>query len=259
MKRGSSRLAVRRDGTPPMTRTLSQRIAGRLNEYVLRSRIRAAQLLLGADDFEYWGRYSDAKHGERIDTAFAADLARGEAQLVFLKSVGLRPHHTILDYGCASLGTAHAIIPYLEPGRYVGIDVGKAIAARGVRRLSERGIDRSSYHVLSASSVRLRELDGFRFDVIFEYSVLQYLKRDDFNAVLARFAQLLNPGGAICLSVSTTPLADEDEHRMTRKGMHYHDLDAFRTALPGFDAELAGIDMPVGGRKTMAVFRRAAK
>jgi hypothetical protein len=46
----------------------------------------------------------------------------GRLQFDFLVARGLRPHHTLLDIACGSLRAGVHFIPYLEPGRYLGID-----------------------------------------------------------------------------------------------------------------------------------------
>lgn len=40
-----------------------------------------------------------------------------------LIKLGLKPDHTVLDYGCGSLWVGEALIEYLEPGGYAGVDV----------------------------------------------------------------------------------------------------------------------------------------
>ena len=40
-----------------------------------------------------------------------------------LVELGLRPGHAVLDHGCGSLWVGEALIEYLDPGRYTGLDV----------------------------------------------------------------------------------------------------------------------------------------
>ena len=223
------------------------RIARRASDLVLRNRIKSAVTLLGASEFEYWGRYSDAAHAD-LQPLAATWIERGQTQFDFLKSNGLLPTHRFLDYGCALMATAFHVVPYLQRGNYVGVDVARKAAQRGVRRMSGTGIDRSAYHLLAATSPELHELDGFTFDVIFSFSVLQYLDARDFSIVTARFASLLT-GGGICYLTYSEPAEQE---ALSRKGMRYYGLDAYRAAFPqpDYTIEVARIPFadPAAGR-----------
>lgn len=46
-------------------------------------------------------------------------------QVEFLLRNGLKPTHNFLDIGCGWLRLAYGLLPYLEPGRYFGIDSSK--------------------------------------------------------------------------------------------------------------------------------------
>lgn len=48
---------------------------------------------------------------------------RALAMRALLVELGLRPEHALLDYGCGSLWVGEALIEYLLPDRYVGLDV----------------------------------------------------------------------------------------------------------------------------------------
>lgn len=48
---------------------------------------------------------------------------RAMAMRALLVELGLRPEHALLDYGCGSLWVGEALIEYLLPDRYVGLDV----------------------------------------------------------------------------------------------------------------------------------------
>ncbi len=39
-----------------------------------------------------------------------------------LRTLGLRPYHNILDFGCGALRVGRHLIPYLEPHRYYGVE-----------------------------------------------------------------------------------------------------------------------------------------
>lgn len=46
----------------------------------------------------------------------------GQLQFEFLRAQGLLPEHVLLDIACGALRLGVKVIPYLEPGHYLGID-----------------------------------------------------------------------------------------------------------------------------------------
>lgn len=51
-----------------------------------------------------------------------------------LTTLGLRQQHTVLDIGCGSLRVGRLLIPYLNAGRYVGIEPNDWLVEDGIRR-----------------------------------------------------------------------------------------------------------------------------
>jgi hypothetical protein len=56
-----------------------------------------------------------------------------------LTSAGLRQHHRLLDIGCGSLRIGRLLIPYLNPGNYVGVEPNRWLVEDGI--LNEVGPD----------------------------------------------------------------------------------------------------------------------
>jgi hypothetical protein len=232
--------------------SIFERVARRTRNFARRARIRIATNLLGTGDFEYWGRLSDEAHlANRHVPLGTTWLDRGQTQFEFLKSIGLQPHHTFLDYGAAQLATARYLIPYLDPGKPVAADVGKAVLARGVDRLNELGIDRSRYHVIPITSPDLTELAGFKFDFIFSFSVLQYMNDENHRRVLRRFTELARPKARICLTYSRP----ETRSEALSKGMYYYDLAYYQDALKPFACTVETIKFSPDRITPMAIFR----
>jgi len=51
-----------------------------------------------------------------------------------LTTLGLRQHHSLLDVGCGSLRIARLLIPYLNRGKYFGIEPNEWLVEEGIRR-----------------------------------------------------------------------------------------------------------------------------
>ena len=56
-----------------------------------------------------------------------------------LTTLGLRQHHSLLDIGCGSLRIGRLLIPYLNAGKYFGIEPNEWLVAQGIER--EVGMD----------------------------------------------------------------------------------------------------------------------
>ncbi len=50
-----------------------------------------------------------------------------------LTTLGLRQHHSLLDIGCGSLRTGRLLIPYLNRGKYFGIEPNEWLVQEGIR------------------------------------------------------------------------------------------------------------------------------
>lgn len=80
---------------------------------------------------------SELKPGDEHYRAFVGDPAHYDliAATVFnlLTTLGLRDHHRVLDVGCGSLRNGRLLIPYLQPGCYVGIEPHQWLVDEGIR------------------------------------------------------------------------------------------------------------------------------
>ncbi len=140
--------------------------------------------------------------GDHRATVGPADNYDVTAAMSFglLTSLGLREHHRLLDIGCGSLRVARILIPYLAPGRYVGIEPERWLVEAGIE--SELGSDlielkRPRFHFGSDIS----ELDpSERFDFAFAQSVFSHTGEDLTMGWLGDCARCLSDTGALVAS-----------------------------------------------------------
>ena len=57
----------------------------------------------------------------------------GRLQFEYLLAQGLRPEHRLLDVACGSLRAGVHLIPYLQPGHYVGLEKEAELVRAGLR------------------------------------------------------------------------------------------------------------------------------
>lgn len=118
----------------------------------------------------------------------------------YVRHLGLRPHHTLLDFGCGTLRTGKHLIDFLEPDRYAGVDISRG-AVEYARTLIETD-ERLAGKRPTVQVVRpFQELDlPWSPDFILCHSVFTHLPR---RAALRTFRQLrraMSPGTRLAVT-----------------------------------------------------------
>jgi len=112
----------------------------------------------------------------------------GDLQFKFLLGRGLRPEHVLLDIACGSLRLGHRVIPYLDTGNYLGIDIKEDLIEHG--KTVEIGDD--LYRIKQPEFVisGLFEFEKFskRPDTAIAQSLFTHLTLDDIALCLANLA-----------------------------------------------------------------------
>lgn len=116
----------------------------------------------------------------------------GSEFLAFLKEQGLQPQHHLLDYGCGILRAGLQLVPYLEPGRYVGVDISRTRLDQGARLMDAAGIGRDRYALHHVRDCALRELGDRTFDVVWAHAVLMHMPEADIRSFLAALKRHLH-------------------------------------------------------------------
>lgn len=125
-------------------------------------------------------------------------------QIAFLREVGLRPEHHLLEIGCGTLRGGLPIIEFLHEGHYQGVDV-REIALREARKeLAEADLEhkRPSLHLTDDLS---RARFGRRFDFIWAFSVLMHLEDEVLGGALRCAAAHLAADGRFLANVELGP------------------------------------------------------
>ncbi|MGD9511430.1 MAG: hypothetical protein AB7I59_20520 [Geminicoccaceae bacterium] len=90
---------------------------------------RAAHPAGDCAQFYAWYACQRLRTGRHLPQTLGSDInqrfqrRRALAMRALLVGLGLRPDHAVLDHGCGSLWIGEALIEYLDPGRYTGLDV----------------------------------------------------------------------------------------------------------------------------------------
>jgi len=170
----------------------------------------------------------------------------GATQFRLLTTLGLREHHTVLDFGCGSLRAGRLLIPYLAEGRYHGLEPNRWLIDDAL----ERELGRAILDV--KRPVFLHHVDfsvapfGKSFDYILAQSIFSHAGLDIVTKCLTEFRSALAPSGLI-LATFVQPHQAGTAAEFSGQGWVYPECVGYRvdTALATIrDAGLVGRALP---------------
>jgi cyclopropane fatty-acyl-phospholipid synthase-like methyltransferase len=124
----------------------------------------------------------------------------GATQFRLLTTLGLREHHSVLDFGCGSLRVGRLLIPYLLEGRYYGLEPNQWLIDDAIdRELSRPLIDLKRPTFLHHSDFSATAF-GVSFDFILAQSIFSHAGRDLVSRCLAEFRSCLEKSGLILVT-----------------------------------------------------------
>lgn len=118
----------------------------------------------------------------------------GRLQLDFLREQGLEPEHYLLDVGCGSLRGGVRLIPYLEPGRYYGVDRSQKLLDGGRAELEAANLQDRGAVLAQMDDFGFERL-GQTFDFILAQSLFSHLPLNTVARCLVGVGRVLRPGG----------------------------------------------------------------
>jgi hypothetical protein len=151
--------------------------------------------------------------------------AKAEKWLGHLQGLGLRPEHLCVEYGCGSLWAAEPVIHYLQPGRFIGLDVTSEFYDLGRQRLGG---------LIAEKQVRLAVIDGksvretaaLHPDFVYSRKVLPHVPRRGLPRYVRNIASLV--GEQTIVLIDNTPVNAPDGSIQGRR----HSAGALQPYLP---------------------------
>jgi SAM-dependent methyltransferase len=125
-----------------------------------------------------------------------------------LTTLGLRQHHSLLDVGCGSLRIGRLLIPYLNQGKYFGVEPAEWLVAEGIKQeLGETvvQIKRPTFYFTDSPETMVRA--KVSFDFALAQSIFSHCGLDLIRDWLSAISRSLADDGAL---VATFLPADED-------------------------------------------------
>lgn len=119
----------------------------------------------------------------------------GDIQRDFLVAQGLKSKHSLLDIGCGTGRLARKVVPYLESGKYTGIDLSTQAIRYAVEISDSEGWSNKDPAFYVGSY-----LGSERFDFIWAFSVFIHLPGEVVRAVIGQAAKLMHANSKFMFS-----------------------------------------------------------
>jgi SAM-dependent methyltransferase len=153
-----------------------------------------------------------------------------------LTTLGLRQHHSLLDVGCGSLRIGRLLIPYLNRGKYFGIEPNEWLVQEGIKReLGEALLQIKRPTFFFSDSPETIARSKISFDFVVAQSVFSHCGLDLIKSWLSAISHSLAENGALL----ATFLPGEEDSPI--KGWVYPECVNYRPATMRQIAAEAGL------------------
>ncbi len=124
----------------------------------------------------------------------------GEIEFDVLRAYGLEPSSTLLDFGCGNGRLGIHVVPFLDRGEYIGVDVAPTFLAHAERRLAPMTADGSRTIRLIHQTDENFELADDSIDIACAFSVFTHMEHEDMYRYLVALKRVVRPGGRAVVS-----------------------------------------------------------
>jgi SAM-dependent methyltransferase len=142
-----------------------------------------------------------------------------------LTTLGLRQHHALLDIGCGSLRIGRLLIPYLNRGKYFGVEPNEWLVAEGIKRELGEALLKIKHPTFFFSDLPETIAQAkVSFDFAVAQSIFSHCGLDLIKSWLSQISRSLAEDGAL---VATFLPGEEDA---PNKGWVYPECVNYRPA-----------------------------
>src|SRR5947207_10932254 len=142
-----------------------------------------------------------------------------------LTTLGLRQHHSLLDIGCGSLRIGRILIPYLNRGKYFGVEPNEWLVDEGIRReLGETLVEIKRPTFFFSDSPDTITQAKVAFDFALAQSIFSHCGLDLIKGWLSAISRSMADDAVL---VATFLIGEEDS---AQTGWIYPDCVNYRTA-----------------------------
>ena len=167
----------------------------------------------------------------------------GRLQFDFLVARGLRPDHYFLDVACGSLRAGVHLIPYLEPGHYLGIDKEVGLIQAGIDQELGRAIYEAKRPMFVVDDQFSFGRFGVQPDFVMAQSLFTHLTSAHIIQCLRKLTKVIASGGEVYATFFEPEHPDHANPKQSNSTMRFSytrdQMDAFGRA-SGFESEYIG-------------------
>lgn len=123
----------------------------------------------------------------------------GRLEMALLIGEGLRPNSTLMDFGCGTGRLAQQVIPWMDGGRYIGIDISRTMLAHARSTANAIPDVRCAFEFVhqsgTAFSVREKSVD-----MVCVFSVFTHMEHEDSYKYLREIRKIVKDDGVLVFS-----------------------------------------------------------
>lgn len=157
-----------------------------------------------------------------------------ELEVDFLKKYGLEKHHRVVDYGCGSLRLGQKLIPWLNPGNYIGLDVTDQFFKEGLSALSASDQESVFGNLAVVADKTIQEFSSNPSDYLISTAVYYHIPKSEMYSFFDKVLSLLSTGGQAFIDFSIS-----DQYIQTGNMTWAITEAIIREALEPFDVTIA--------------------
>jgi SAM-dependent methyltransferase len=134
----------------------------------------------------------------------------GQLQYDFLLTQGLKPHHTFIDVACGALRAGVHLIPYLNKGNYLGIDMEEELVKLGI----EKELGMNLFEAKQPEFIISGEFEFTRFSKNGDYAIAQslftHLIPRDIEQCMANLYPCMNSNGKFFVTFNRSDVTQQN-------------------------------------------------
>ena len=153
-------------------------------------------------------------------------------QFNFLKNMGIRPEHYLLDLGCGTLRGGIPLIEYLISEHYFGVDVREKVLVEAQKELEDAGLSSKRPHLILSTGASELQLNQ-KFDFIWAFSVLIHMSDEIHNETLAFVSKHLADDGVFYANIVSYDLneANWEEFPVVSRSLDFYKSECSKVGL----------------------------
>lgn len=154
--------------------------------------------------------------GAGVDPVWARK--RAESLLSYLQWAGCRPDHLVVDFGAGSLWIGETLMSYLEPGRYLAMDVVDDFYTDALERLGREVVARRQPCFALISPDSLAQTRSLEPDFVISTAVLRHVRPSELSDYFEQIVSLCGPSTRVIVGHKPGPWTRSDGFHAVQYG-----------------------------------------